>query len=273
MYICEKCGKEHDGTYGSGRFCCQSCANTHKHTKQTKEKIQKAIYSYMENLDAKFKRNPLRHEGIKRTCVICGKEFMAHSESSKTCSRECGGKLGAITKIKNHSNLGGGYRENSVRGKSGYYKGIHCHSTYELYWVIYNLDHNISFKRCNKVFDYEYNGKWYKYYPDFELDDDTIIEIKGVHIPTVDIKAQAVIDSGYKYKILYDKDLKHCFDYVNEKYSVTNHSVESLYEQYEGIYTKICPICGKEFKTIHKHTKCCSMSCGAKLAHMTRKKV
>lgn len=26
--ICEKCGKEHDGTYGSGRFCCKECARS-----------------------------------------------------------------------------------------------------------------------------------------------------------------------------------------------------------------------------------------------------
>ena len=24
--ICENCGKEHDSTYGSGRFCCKKCA-------------------------------------------------------------------------------------------------------------------------------------------------------------------------------------------------------------------------------------------------------
>lgn len=27
MSICEQCGKEHDGTFGSGRFCCRSCSN------------------------------------------------------------------------------------------------------------------------------------------------------------------------------------------------------------------------------------------------------
>ena len=26
--ICENCGKEHDGTYGSGRFCCSKCARS-----------------------------------------------------------------------------------------------------------------------------------------------------------------------------------------------------------------------------------------------------
>lgn len=25
MFKCEACGKEHDGSYGSGRFCCKSC--------------------------------------------------------------------------------------------------------------------------------------------------------------------------------------------------------------------------------------------------------
>ena len=26
--ICERCGKNHDGSYGSGRFCCASCARS-----------------------------------------------------------------------------------------------------------------------------------------------------------------------------------------------------------------------------------------------------
>ena len=25
VYICENCGKKHDGSYGSGRFCSKSC--------------------------------------------------------------------------------------------------------------------------------------------------------------------------------------------------------------------------------------------------------
>ena len=28
MPICERCGSEHDGTFGSGRFCCSYCAAT-----------------------------------------------------------------------------------------------------------------------------------------------------------------------------------------------------------------------------------------------------
>lgn len=37
MVICEKCGKEHDGSYGSGRFCCATCARTYSNTFVTPE--------------------------------------------------------------------------------------------------------------------------------------------------------------------------------------------------------------------------------------------
>lgn len=32
MYVCEYCGKEHDGTYGSGRFCSPSCSRKYSNT-------------------------------------------------------------------------------------------------------------------------------------------------------------------------------------------------------------------------------------------------
>ena len=52
--ICENCGKEHDGSYGSGRFCCKSCAIsfTNKNRNRTKEQqdiINKKI-SVVKNL-------------------------------------------------------------------------------------------------------------------------------------------------------------------------------------------------------------------------------
>ena len=37
MAICEKCGKEHDGSYASGRFCCETCARTYSHKFVTPE--------------------------------------------------------------------------------------------------------------------------------------------------------------------------------------------------------------------------------------------
>lgn len=41
--ICESCGKEHDGTYGSGRFCSRSCSNRRKRTDEIKNKISNSL--------------------------------------------------------------------------------------------------------------------------------------------------------------------------------------------------------------------------------------
>lgn len=39
---CETCGKEHNGSYGSGRFCCQSCARSFS-TKNNRININKKV--------------------------------------------------------------------------------------------------------------------------------------------------------------------------------------------------------------------------------------
>lgn len=40
--ICEKCGSEHDGKYGSGRFCCEKCARSFS-TATKREEINKKV--------------------------------------------------------------------------------------------------------------------------------------------------------------------------------------------------------------------------------------
>jgi len=46
---CKKCNKEHDGTYGSGKFCSRQCANSRIRTKQIKEKVSKTLKIYYKN--------------------------------------------------------------------------------------------------------------------------------------------------------------------------------------------------------------------------------
>lgn len=46
MPICEKCGKEHDGSYGSGRFCSKECARGFSglaKTEEAKSKLSETI--------------------------------------------------------------------------------------------------------------------------------------------------------------------------------------------------------------------------------------
>lgn len=114
------------------------------------------------------------------------------------------------------------------RSKKGYYKGMYCGSSYELAYVIYNLDHNIAFARCDRYYEYEYKGKKHLYFPDFELADGTIIEVKGYHTDLVDIKAASVKDRAVK--VLYKKDLQVHINYVCTTYNVTEKTMFTLFE-------------------------------------------
>lgn len=188
----------------------------------------------------------------ERYCFYCDKQFSSYHKEQKYCSLEC-----AYT----NPNLGG-LREGSGRSKSGYCDGIYCGSTYELAWVIYNLDNKIPFTRCDKVFTY--NNR--KYYPDF-VQDNKIIEIKGYWTEEVALKEQAVIDAGYSIKLLYKEDLKYCFDWVKDNYAVP---LETLFDAYAPTYKYICSYCNNSFTTDRKkltNTVYCSRSCSGHGVH------
>ena len=115
------------------------------------------------------------------------------------------------------------------RSKKGYYKGFYCGSSYELAYVIYNLDHDIPFARCDRFYEYEYKGTKHLYFPDFELVDGTIIEVKGYHTDLVDVKAAAVNDRPIK--IFYKKDLQTQLDYVFNTYNVNEKTLYTLFDK------------------------------------------
>ncbi len=104
------------------------------------------------------------------------------------------------------------YINNSHRGL---YKGYWCDSSWELAFVIYNLENNIKFIRNTQGFKYIFNNIEHKYYPDFIMEDGTYIEIKGYETEK-DIAKQN--DFPYKLKVLYNKDIKPYIDYVIAKY-------------------------------------------------------
>jgi hypothetical protein len=86
--ICENCGKEHDGSYGSGRFCCKECARAfstkNDNSKQLKEvkciECGKNIYvnkrasikSYL--CDECKQKHILNNHPIY--CKICGRKYI-----------------------------------------------------------------------------------------------------------------------------------------------------------------------------------------------------
>ena len=84
--ICENCGKEHDGSYGSGRFCSKFCAKSFS-TKNDDNKIKetnciecgKSIYIYKRISPINCKCNDCKSKKIKY-CKICGRKFITNSK-------------------------------------------------------------------------------------------------------------------------------------------------------------------------------------------------
>lgn len=63
MCICEKCKKEHDGKFGSGRFCSRPCSNSHKRSDESKQKTSLALKGKTREF---WKRRPLTEEELSK---------------------------------------------------------------------------------------------------------------------------------------------------------------------------------------------------------------
>lgn len=218
--ICYYCGQEAHYQLKNGKWCCcksyQSCPELKKKNsrslkenncfglKQWNEMRKNGeVSSWNKGLtkddDQRLKKasETLKEhyaQGLIKPSFL-GKKHT--EESKKKCSK------------------GGGNKSGSGRGKKGWYKGYWCDSSWELAYVIYNLEHNIQFIRNKEGFEYEFENKKYKYYPDFILEDGTYVEIKGY----LDKKNEIKIKSFYKKLIIIDKKgIKQYIDYVVEKY-------------------------------------------------------
>lgn len=87
-HTCEKCGKVMTNKYGSGRFCSQSCANSNKHSSETKKKIKNTIDTVVNSPT----NRSIRYEKAKNTylqspvlCKVCGKVLPFELRSRKLC--------------------------------------------------------------------------------------------------------------------------------------------------------------------------------------------
>lgn len=154
----------------------------------------------------------------------------------------------------------GGYRNGSGRAKTGYYKGIYCGSTYELAWVIYQIDHNIEFERFSGYL--EFDGK--KYFPDF-IQFGKIIELKGYEsVESVEVKNNIAKQNGYDVIVLRKEDLHKEFDWVKKNYT---SDFKTLYDQYKPKFEYNCSFCGilfgKDKKSKYEKVYC-SRSCSLK---------
>jgi hypothetical protein len=146
----------------------------------------------------------IKNKDTTTKCLYCSEDIIHKDNQIRKYHKECWLKCS------------GGVKRGSSRGKCGWYKSYWCDSSYELAWVIYNLDNNIIFSRNKIGFDYVYEGENHKYYPDFILDDGNYIEIKNFSSELTDAKLKHF---PHEIQILYKWDIKkEILPYVINKY-------------------------------------------------------
>lgn len=129
-------------------------------------------------------------------CKFCGKKSTTKSGNTlheKYCEMNpeksicIGHKVSDETKKKLSANANRDPKKGAGRGIKGYYKGLYCMSTWELAWVVYQLEHGKKVEQCKERFPYNMNGELHYYTPDFKIGD-TYYEIKNWHRPDTDFK-------------------------------------------------------------------------------------
>ena len=253
MYYCRFCNKEcknknslinherlcrQNPDYDSNKFECEFCGRTFSRICSYKAHLNRCksnpdIDNIITNYNpwnkglTKYTNEKLMQKAIKQSTIIKqGNPIGAFGRkgiNNYSCKPEIRAKISATMKGNHNNNP-----QVTGRGKKGWYKGIFCSSTYELAFLIYCFDHNINVKRYDGFYNYSYEGKSRRYYPDFIINN-TIIEIKGFYTEKVKIKTESVKDRPIV--VLYRKDLKEVFDYIESTYNKTvDKNIHELYQ-------------------------------------------
>ena len=193
-----------------------------------------------------FKDKKIKQDAVDHTCNFCKKSWVTTESGFKTHLKFCkfnpnrvknkmeGTHISEETRQKLKA-CAGGYRKGAGRGKRGYYKGLYCMSSWELAWVVYQLEHGKVVEQCKEKFKYVMNNETHYYTPDFIMDG-IYYEIKNWHRPDTDFKINYFPKD--KRLILIEGCLNKPFlDYVIEKYGKNFYDV--LYEQKDYTKSKI----------------------------------
>lgn len=186
-YVCKFCGKVCLGKISLSQHECR-CKENPNRKESTFIRFNK-------------KRNKVWNKGLtKETDSRVKQQGQTFSQRVKT---------GIITSV-------GGFRESAVKGcyKYGYYKNIRCDSSWELAFVVFNIEHNIPIKRNTQRFEYFIDGKKHIFIPDFVVNETEIIEIKGKQDSNWKRKQLAYPN----IKFIFREDIKKYLDYVITKY-------------------------------------------------------
>lgn len=158
------------------------------------------------------------NKGVKMSSTFCKNTSNGMLNSNKVTGRGATLKVEEERKRKISETMKakklGGHRKGSGRGKKGWYKGYWCDSSWELAWLIYQLDHQIKVIRNTKSFEYVFENESHKYYPDFIIED-VYFEIKGYKTSQSEEKIKQF---PLKLEVVDSKKIKPFLDYAIEKY-------------------------------------------------------
>ena len=171
MILCSfGCEKEAKYFFKSGKSCCEPSANSCEGKRKKDSEKKKGEFLGTPSWKIKsFEYKPWNKGLTKETDSRLMKLSESVSKSQRNGDSVSSGKASTpekenerkrkISETMKKNPLSGGLRKGSGRGKKGRYKGYWCDSSWELAWVIYNIEHNIKFDRNNVGFEYEYKGK------------------------------------------------------------------------------------------------------------------
>lgn len=155
---CENCNIEHNGLYGSGRFCSSKCARGFS-TKAKRQEINEKARAW------NLKNRPRKYSKIK--CKICDKQFSVRKghEYCKYCCNQCRliGRKKSLSKIMKKLHKQGKIKRWNINGKPSYaekfFMGIFKDRNIS-YYFNYKVDrYFIDFAFPNKKVALEIDGK------------------------------------------------------------------------------------------------------------------
>lgn len=253
--ICVACQKPLSYEQRTYSYCSHSCSTSHYQASHPEKMKQRSLEVRRRMAEGTWKKpNPPRTPKVERVmtlCEYCSKSFEIYPiqvGKRRFCSKMCSNKG------KTHGT--GGYREGSGRGKSGWYKGYYCASSWELAWVIYHIDHGIAFTKNAEQFPYQFEGKTHYYIPDYIMSDGSYLEIKGY--TSAQWRAK-LTQFPHPIRVLYKADMKPILDYVCQRYG---YDYLRLYEgNPHNKRHNACVVCGQPAIRL-----CCSRVCSGKRA-------
>lgn len=217
---CPKCSIEFEVTTTESEirrnkvknYCSRECANSKKHSEETKQKISKSIQLAIEEGRVEIPENKRIKKVLQFECKLCGKKIIEEKyKKDRKYHKECWLKVC------------GGPQQGSSRGKCGWYKGFWCDSSYELAFLVYCLENKIDIRRNRKGYDYVYENENHKFYPDFIVDGE-FVEIKNFRSELTDAK---INHFPYDIKVYYKDTITPFLNYVKDIYG---KNFTNLYE-------------------------------------------